>query len=654
MNLIEKVGTRAENERQQLASGQRPAPRFQNKLQRMAFKALAVFFALVLAFTIISRAAVGVTVARVDVQKPMTGILTQRATISGAITAQGDLELTLPGGIRVNRINASVGQRVNAGDVLLELDEEGLTSAVEKLKGDLALLDLKIAGAEKGNSNSAMNAVLNAQTTLATAREDYDRLVAGRTTTEERAAEDLALAQADYDEAVAALEKAKSKAKTELVKAAQEKVDAAKKALADTQESSKEALDAAQEAINSAQDQQSTIDTSYFAAANAYNQAKAAYDALADDDPAKSAARAAMNQAENSMNNLSDQSNTAYRAVKRAKEKLKTQQEKWAAEVKKAEDEVAAVTGKLTDAQNKTDMSEEALVISAQAALDGAQRALKTAQRSTDDTVTATADQLLTAQRAIDSAQRALTQAEETAAEERVTNQTARRQAEVERLGYVNDKREAQKKLDSLLTAAANGGKLTAPVAGTVLTILAETGLTTEGAKAASLSRSDQGFEFIGKVPQDEAEKLSVGDEGSLSYTAEGKTRDLWATISAIGMADDKGMVEVTSTLPEGNYPTGANAKLELSKRSESYNTVLPLGALRSEGNDKYVLVLKEKQTVMGVEQTVEKVPVTVDGQDSEQMAVTAPALAYDAQVIISANKPLSAGDRVRVNTNDE
>lgn len=654
MDLMEKAADLAENEREQLASGKRPAPRFQNKMQRVAVKALAVFFALVLAFTLISRAAVGVAVARVDVKKPMTGILTQRTTLSGNIAAQGDLELTLPAGIRVNKINASVGQRVNAGDVLMELDQEGLNSAVEKLKGDLAFLDLKIDGAAKGNSSSAMNSVLNAQTALRIARENYDRLVSGRATTEARASEDLALAQADVDKAKAALEKAKTKAKTELVKAAQDKVDAAKEALSSTQDSAKDALDIAKQSVTSAQDQQTSVDSSYNAAVNSYNRAKAAYNAAvaANDPTAIAAALAAMDQAEASMNSLNDQSTSAYHAVKRAKENLKIAEEKWAAKVKKAEADVSEAESKLAEAQGKTDMSEESLVVNAQGALDNAERTLKTNQRSSDDTVTATADQLLTAQREIESAQRTLDQANVAAADERLTNQSNRQQAEVERLGFVNDRREAQRKLDSLLAAAANGGKLTAPAAGTVLTILEETGLTTEGAKAASISRSDQGFEFKGKVTQAEAEKLAIGDEGTLSFTVDGKSHDLRAKITAIGMADDKGMVELTAVLPEGNYPTGASAKFEISKRSEQYNVVLPLGALRNDGED-FVLVLKEKQTVMGNEQTVEKVPVTVKEKDSEQMAVDASALAYDAQVIVGTNKPIAAGDRVRVNTDE-
>lgn len=666
MGRMEKAAQFLAAEREGLASGQRPTPRFQNKVQHRAYQALGVFFALVLVFTILSRAAVGITVARVGVAQPMSGILTQRTTINGSIAAQGDWELTLPGGLRVEKIAVAVGERVAAGDVLLELDEVGLRASIEKIRGELALLDLKIEGAAKGNASGSTASILNAQAALRTAQEDYARLIESRSAAEGRSTEDVTTAQSDYDKAVAALEKAKSKAKSDLIKTAEDSFDAAKEALATTQESAKEALDAATASIQSAEDQQTSADSSHYAALNTYHRAvEAAKRAQAEYDAAvgtegESAALAALNQALSardqagaSADSLGESSNNAYRALKRAKENQKMLQEKWAAKEKKAEESRKESEDKLAEAQSRSDLSEEAGVVSAQASLDSAQRALKSAQRSMDDGVSATADQLLTAQRAIDNAQRTLAQAEDAAAEERRTDQNARKQAEVERLGYVNDRREAQKKLDHLLSAAANGGTLTAPAAGTVLTILSETGLTTEGSKVASLSRNDQGFAFTGKIEQKEAEQLSLGDEGMLTFTIDGRTHETKATLTSVGLADDQGMVVVTVQLPDGNYPTGASAKWELSKRSETHSTVLPLGALRSEGSESYVLIVQEKQTVLGLEQTVKKVPITVEEKDSEQMAVTAPALTGSDSVIISTNKPLAEGDRVRVNADE-
>lgn len=80
---------------------------------------------------------------------------------------------------------------------------------------------------------------------------------------------------------------------------------------------------------------------------------------------------------------------------------------------------------------------------------------------------------------------------------------------------------------------------------------------------------------------------------------------------------------------------------------------VLPLSALRMGGGDAYVLVIQEKQSVMGVEQTVVKKTVTLQEQDSGNMAVEGALLESD-QVVISSNKPVEEGDRVRLETTNE
>lgn len=682
VDLIEKGRMEAERERAQLASGAPRPPRFKHKLQRTAAKALGSFFVLMLALTILSRAADGITVARVEVQTARTGVLTQRVTIGGAIAAQGDLELTLPAGLRVVRVAAEKGQRVQAGDTLLELDAEALRSAIEKLQNDIALLDLRIANAANGNTGGSTDAILtaqdnleSAQITLRHAQEDYDRLSEGRGTAEGRTAEDLEKAQQDYDEAVKALEKAKVKAKDELVKAAQEKLDAAKENLSEIKEGAKEAEDAAQQQVDNASESSNAANDAYFVALDSVNRAqdevKRAEKALAEaeatgDETAIAAAQDTLLRAQSSLSsaevglNSADNSNAAAaRALKRAQESLKATQEKQKGRIEKAENAVRDAEKAWTAAQDRTDLSEEAVVTSAQAVVDGARRSLESARRGMEDTANATEEQLLSAQRGIEAAQRgveraqrALENAQQQAEMERRSSQNSRNQAEIERLGYVNERRQAQKQLDGLHAVQEAGGILTAPVAGTVLEILSGTGLTQDGAKAAVLSRSDQGFQFEGSLSQEDAEELAVGDGGTLSFSQDGKRQEARdVRITAIGMADEKGMVKITAELGQGAWPTGASASLEITKRSSQYPTCLPLGALRGDGRDRYVLVLREKQTVMGTEQTVVKVPVTVTAQDSENLAVEASALAYDDLVVVSANKPIQEGDRVRLKT---
>ena len=65
-------------------------------------------------------------------------------------------------------------------------------------------------------------------------------------------------------------------------------------------------------------------------------------------------------------------------------------------------------------------------------------------------------------------------------------------------------------------------------------------------------------------------------------------------------------------------------------------------------GNKTVVLVIREKQSVMGMEQTVEEVDVIVKEQNMENVAVEG-SLFPDDQIVIYSSKPIEKGDRVRV-----
>lgn len=666
---MEKLKTEAAEERRRLSAGERPKSRFPNKLQRTAAKALAAFFVLMLALTLISRAADGVTVAKVEAEIPKTGILTQRFEAGGTIEPQGDLLLTLPGGIGVEKIAAVMGQRVQAGDVLLELDEAGIQRTLQKLRDDMRILNLKLQSAAQGNTSADADAILAAQKALENAQEDYDRLVTGRERTEGRWSEDLDAAGETYNEAIVALAKAQAKAKETLIETAEEKVKTAQATLTEVKDTAQSAIDAAQQQLENSRDAEKSLAKQVDNAQNNLEDAQARYeDAKAAYDKAVSSGTTDQKVLDQLLSEIDlagdevDRAKSVYdnmgslhpgETIRRDMVNLQRVKERQGEKVKAAEEKLQEAQNDLTAAQENEDMSEEALVISAQSAVDAAQAALKTAQRGAEDAGTTGDDALFTAERAIETAQQGVESAEKKAEEARNADEKTRRQAEIERLGYQSEKRTLQQQLDVMEEVANAGGKLISPVAGTVQFILEDTGKTQDGGKVAVLSRSDEGFRFAAELDQKEAEKLAVGDLGVVTFTLEGKSQGAEGRISAIGAANDKGKVTLTVALPEGIFPSGVTAKFEISRRSEQYNSVLPLGALRSDGGGTFVLVLRETQTVMGIEQTVEKLPVTVLEQDSEQMAVES-SLQYDDKVVVSANKPIAEGDRVRLETEED
>ena len=664
---VEKWKECVELERRRLAAGERPKPLFSNGVQRAAARGLCVFLALMAVLTLLSRAADGITVAQVQAQNPKTGILTQRVTVNGNIEPLGDLVLSLPGDVLVNTISAETGQQVKAGDVLMTLDDEALRQSMEKLENELAILELKIANTMQGTSGDSTDGILEAEQALEEAREDYDRLSGSAERSETRAAEDLETARADYEEALAGLKRAEEKARNQLVKTAEDELEAAEKALGDAEDAARTAVEAAEESLTAAQDAQKAYSKQYYESVrdlkdlrSRLNDAQRALEALIEAGAGEEELQAARTSVEDlqSAVETADWSMESYNygsdlAVTRAEEALEKARARQEEKLQAAEAERDAAEKKLEEARARTDVGEEELVLSAQAAVESAEKALRTAERAAEDAGIETEEKLLSAARTVESAQRALEQARRKAEEERQSGEAGSRERGAERLGYVSQQRETRQLLEQLKAVEAAGGRLTAPVDGTVASILSQPGRTQEGAQAAVLTRNDQGFAFRGKLDQKKAEDLAAGDQGKLTFTLEGKAGSAEAIITSVGAADSQGQVTVTAQLPEGNYGSGGSAELEISKRSQQYDMVLPLSALRMEGGDAYVLVIQEKQSVMGVEQTVVKKTVTLQEQDSENMAVEGALLESD-QVVISSNKPVEEGDRVRLETTNE
>lgn len=253
------------------------------------------------------------------------------------------------------------------------------------------------------------------------------------------------------------------------------------------------------------------------------------------------------------------------------------------------------------------------------------------------------------AQRAVELAETELASAKKQAENARQSNEVIRRQNESEKLQYSNERKHKQDALDQLRELRAQNGIIAAPEAGTVR-MIAEAGAVQANDAAVILSRAGENFQFVAKTEKDAVELLAEGDAGTLSFASGGTRRSVKAQISSIGTPNVDGQVRLTVSLNEGGFTDGTAGELELEKNSDRYQTILPISALRVIGGRTVVLVVRETQSVMGTEQTVEEVDVTVKDQDTENMAVEA-ALFPDDKVVVRSSKPIGKGDRVRAAT---
>lgn len=663
LNLKDKIAERTETERSLMAAGAAPAPRIKSRIQRTALRWLAGFLVLMLVFTLVSRAASAVTTARVQADTAKSGVLTDRTVIGGKLVAEGDASIVLPAGLRIDDVYAEQGQRVQAGDRLLALDTQELESKLSLLRKDIEVTKLRIAAAQSGASGSNAEGIITAQQTLDDAVAAYNRLVEKQERAVQRSAEDYADAELALEDAIADYEKALQTTKANLIKAAEDVLKQAKENLESTQESADDAIRAAQQAVNQAAESQNASNDAYSNALYAYNNAAAALDsakrtlanleaaeepdadAIAAAKEAVAAAQAAFDQAAANLNSQSSYGDGGYAA---AKENLKIAKERWEKSVQKAKNAVTEAEAELEKAKARTDLEDEPVVSAAQSAVTAAENALKSAKRGQEDDEYSREEQLESAQAAIDTAQRGLDSAKRQAETENRNSAVSNMQSEIDRLTYQSELQALEKQLEVLEAAGTNDGIVVSPVSGTVLKTMEKGSKTADGADTVTLSRSDGGFTFEGSVDQKTAAKLAAGTDGIVTYTHEGKSVQKEVKISSIGAPNDDGTVTLTALMPDGSYPSGAGCELTVTRKSETYYSCLPLTALRSDGTGDHVLVLREKKTVMGTEWTVVKVPVTVIDRDSELMSIQS-SLMWGDMVVASSNKPISEGDRVRL-----
>ena len=205
---------------------------------------------------------------------------------------------------------------------------------------------------------------------------------------------------------------------------------------------------------------------------------------------------------------------------------------------------------------------------------------------------------------------------------------------------------QAKKALSRHRSLLTSGAQLSSPLDGYVTKVAAELGKETTSEAAFHLATMNSGLSMRCEITRDEAKYVTVGDAAEV--TPLGRQKSIRAHVSGVMQPDGKGTVEVVVSLPEEDISIGTYCSVKFSRMTEGYPSIVPVSALHGEGVGTYVLVLRGKKSVLGDGDVAEKVPVSVLDKDWKCAAVSG-ALRDDDRVISGWDKPISPGDRVRV-----
>ncbi len=129
-----------------------------------------------------------------DVVEAFVGDLSARASATGRVTAAREADLALGVTGRVEKVHVQVGDQVQAGDVLVSLEDDALTRNVATAEQNLVIQEANLAELLAGATASELAA---AEAQLASAQVQLEDLLSGPS------AEEIAGAQANVDAAQA-------------------------------------------------------------------------------------------------------------------------------------------------------------------------------------------------------------------------------------------------------------------------------------------------------------------------------------------------------------------------------------------------------------------------------------------------------------------
>ena len=546
------------------------------------------FLIVMVIFTFLSRARDSVTIARVQTGYGKQGSVSYRITGEGTFEADRLSYRPLPEGMRVDTILARPGDVVQAGDTILTLQMEPLQEKREELA--VALRQAELALEQERLSGREIPRVTQEMLALQQMEVDQRALELGR--------QDLADAQEDYDQNVEAL-------RLEYDRLAGRSED-------EIRQDAKEALKSAR---------------------RVYDAAKL------DRDSAVKRAEREVREKQKKLDRLNAQEDPSEEAVADAEEALAAAEEDL--ELAKEEQDILVEEAKASLRSAEEDYDDRSY---------NTLKAQEDCKKAYEDGVKAEDEKLAQAQRRVLELEEALRQSGQNLENARITDAGTRSEEEktreISRLRQesmeldLEQKRRSLAKVEELISRE---GAVTAVSRAVVAGLdLQEGGLI----GAADQIRLAEGrMLFQAQVDKEDAALLAQGQRMSLKRTGEAK--ELNAVVESVDRLSEDGKCTVSASLAEGEGWLGETCSFTVVLQSGVYPMVIPIEALREDTIGYFCLAVQPEKTILGEELTAVRVNVEVLEKSSTSAAVSG-AVTSATPLVLSSNKSVSPGDRVR------
>ena len=206
-----------------------------------------------------------------------------------------------------------------------------------------------------------------------------------------------------------------------------------------------------------------------------------------------------------------------------------------------------------------------------------------------------------------------------------------------------------QNELIEKYTAASMGTSLVSPLDGTIVEIQAVPGKRAEQDSAVAVVLP-AGQKLYLEVYLEASDAENITDTTDIRILSPAYLTQTSLTLQDV--RNDAGSSEnrklVTFCIEGDEVSIGQLLTVQINKKSEEYELVVPNGAIRKDKNGTYVLKLIQESSSLGNRYYAEQVYVEVLNQDEKQTAVSG-ALYGDEYLITESSRPIEDGQQVRL-----
>lgn len=219
--------------------------------------------------------------------------------------------------------------------------------------------------------------------------------------------------------------------------------------------------------------------------------------------------------------------------------------------------------------------------------------------------------------------------------------------SEIELMAIYQEVKDAQSALDKL-NQEGTGNKINAPISGVVTCVNVIKGQSvTAGETILTIADEDNGYEATITVTNEQAKRVKAGD--TVDIDESWYYNDVSGQVTAIrNNSENPGKTKLIDIKVTGDVAEGTELNFSIGDKSNSFNMVVPNGAIREDNNGKFILIIRQKSSPLGNRYYAKRVDVEVVASDDANSAITGALEGYE-YVITTSTKAIKPGDQVRL-----